>query len=108
MIEDILKRLAKARELAGLSQGQVAHLLGMESAATISHYESGLRKLTVIMLLRLCEAYDVSVIWIMTGTNPDFDPTPIMEAASRLKMSAEDFDKIMDMLEMSEHRKARP
>ena len=66
-MEDILERLRLAREQAGLSQGQVAKLLGMESPATISHYESGLRGLHVEMLLKLCEIYDVAPVWVMTG-----------------------------------------
>lgn len=68
----ILKRLIKARERAGLSQSQVARLLQIQSASTISHYETGERELSVLNMLRLCTLYDISPAWLVTGVSPHF------------------------------------
>ncbi len=100
-MDEILKRLARAREQSGLTQAQVARMLGFDSPATISHYESGLRTLSVETLLKLCDIYGVSAVWTITGTNPDFDPAPFFEAAHKAKVAAGDFDKMMDLLEAS-------
>ena len=77
----------------------------MDSAATISHYESGLRTLSVETMLRLCEIYGVSEVWTLTGTNPDFDPSPIFEAAERMRIATQDVDAILETLEMAHARK---
>ena len=69
----IVNRLAQARQRSGLSQFQVAKLLGLESPSTISHYENQEREVSVERLLQLAKIYDVSLIWLMTGRNPEFD-----------------------------------
>lgn len=95
-ITGLLRRLTKARQSAGLSQGQAAKLMGYTSASTISHYESGLRGLEVETMLKLCQIYGVSSIWVLTGENPYFDPQPIVEAAQRAKVASEDLKTILD------------
>lgn len=99
-ITDVLERLARARTYAGLSQSQAAVLMGFDSSSTISHYESGMRSLTVENLLRMCEIYDANLTWVMTGVNPKFDPALFFEAAKKSKMAAAEFDKLMDLLEV--------
>lgn len=100
MINEILERLAKARTYAGLSQSQVAKLMDMDSASTISHYESGMRSLTVENLLRMCEIYDANLTWVMTGVNPNFDPARFFEAAKKSQMAAKEFNSLMELLEV--------
>lgn len=80
-------------------------MLDMDSAATISHYESGLRTLSVETMLRLCEIYGVSEVWVLTGTNPDFDPSPVFEAAERMRLAARDVDAILETLETARVRR---
>lgn len=101
-IEGILERLIMARTFAGLSQAQAAKLMGFDSASTISHYESGLRSLTVENLLKMVEIYGANLTWVMTGVNPNFDPARFYEVAKKGKMAADELDKLMDLLEAIE------
>lgn len=49
------KRIRQARENLGMSQEGLAGRMGYSSAATISHFETGLRKISVADLHRLAE-----------------------------------------------------
>ena len=95
-INAVLARLATARKNAGLSQGQVAVLLGLSgTATTISQWEHGGGGLALPRLLELCKLYGVSVTWVMTGANPNFDAGDLMTAAR----AAEVIARLKDVLE---------
>jgi transcriptional regulator with XRE-family HTH domain len=79
MNTQILQRLTQARKQSGLSQMDVARLMGYSASSTISHYEAGEREITFTDVLRLCKIYGVTVGWIETGEPPDFDPTPLLK-----------------------------
>lgn len=53
-------RLIHGREAAGLSQGKAAELLGVHRP-TLSYIEAGNQRLTVEMLLKLCDLYGLNV-----------------------------------------------
>lgn len=72
-VNSCLQRLIKARKQAGLSQSQVAKLLGYDSHASIVAMERGERKLTVERMYRLAKIYNVDRVWLITGENPNFD-----------------------------------
>lgn len=99
----ILKRLIRARENAGLTQSQVARLLQMQSASTISHYETGERELSVLNMLRLCTLYDISPAWLVTGVNPNFREEQrqqiIDSVADKGKIAMSELHDILDLLE---------
>lgn len=63
---DIGKRLRLAREQAGLSQSQVAKLLGVHRP-TISEMEAGRRKVTAEELSELARVYDVRMEWLVVA-----------------------------------------
>lgn len=52
------RRLKQARERTGLTQAQVARLLGMPREM-VSYYETGARKVEVETLVRLADVYGV-------------------------------------------------
>jgi len=56
-------RLRKAREAAGLSQGQVSKLLGLHRP-TITGIENETRKVSAGELLQFSELYHVSLDWL--------------------------------------------
>lgn len=60
LYQQIGERLRQAREKMGLSQEGLARHLGYSSAATISHFEAGQRKISVIDLLQLADVLGVS------------------------------------------------
>jgi transcriptional regulator with XRE-family HTH domain len=60
----IASRIREARKLAGLSQAQVAKMLGL-SRPSISEAEAGNRNVSATELSRLAAIYDVSLSWLV-------------------------------------------
>lgn len=96
----IASRLREARKLAGLSQGQVAKLLGLHRPS-VSEIEAGNRRVTADELPRLAELYDVSVAWIL-GEVPDSlkasDPRLQLAARELSKLKPEDLERLLKLL----------
>lgn len=53
------QKIRAAREQLGISQAELAQMLDYNSAATVSHFESGLRKVSVEDLFRLAEVLQI-------------------------------------------------
>lgn len=65
----IRNRLRQARELAGLSQGQVARMLNVHRP-TISEIEAGNRRVSAEEIARFAEVYEVGIEWLF-GQGPE-------------------------------------
>ena len=65
----IRNRLRQARELAGLSQGQVARILNVHRP-TISEIEAGNRRVSAEEIARFAEVYEVGIEWLF-GQGPE-------------------------------------
>ena len=99
--DQIAGRLRTAREAAGLTQGQVAKLLGLHRP-TVSEIEAGRRRVSGEELVQFAEMYGVSVEWITTPSEAS-DPSEerILLAARELsKMKDQDLDKLLSLLKM--------
>lgn len=99
--EQIAGRIRIAREAAGLSQGQVAKLMGVHRP-TISEIEAGRRRVSGEELAKFSELYGVSVDWL-TGVMQESDPSEdrILLAARELaKMKDDDLDRLLSLLRM--------
>jgi transcriptional regulator with XRE-family HTH domain len=96
--EAIASRLRAARENAGLSQGQVARLIGYQRP-TISEIEAGRRRVSTEELAKLCEIYDVSISWIATEQAEVSNPNVMLAARELAKLTSEDLDKVMHLLQ---------
>lgn len=100
MTEDgagIAARLRLAREQAGLSQTQVANVLGMHRP-TISEIEAGRRRVQAEELRRFAELYSVSVAWL-AGENVTGHDAKVELAARELgKLKPEDLDRVLKLL----------
>lgn len=97
---DVLKRLVAARQDAGLTQRQVARMLGFAGGPTISQLENGVRQLTLATALRLAAIYGVNRYWLITGVNPDFtldEQTRILEAVGGVRP---DLLRVLETIEM--------
>ena len=70
--ESIASRLRTARELSGLSQGQVARKLEMHRP-TITEMEAGRRNVTATELKEFASIYDVSVSWLACEDSDKLD-----------------------------------
>jgi transcriptional regulator with XRE-family HTH domain len=96
----IASRIRAAREMSGLSQGQVAKMLGLHRPS-ISEAEAGNRNVSAEELGRLAEIYEVSVAWLMGEGAERLDPhhDKIQLAARELsKLKPEDQERLFSLL----------
>jgi transcriptional regulator with XRE-family HTH domain len=96
--DSIAGRLRSAREMAGLSQGQVARILKMHRP-TITEIEAGRRKVSADELRRLGEVYEVDIAWL-AGTQ-SLNATSRVELAARelAKLKESDLDRVLQLLQ---------
>jgi transcriptional regulator with XRE-family HTH domain len=96
----IAGRLRAAREMAGLSQGQVARLMEMHRP-TVTEIEAGRRRVNAEELAALSKLYAVSTEWL-SGAGPDaVEPTDArVELAARelTKLKPDDLDRVLHLL----------
>lgn len=99
--QELAERLRQARELAGLSQTQVAAKLVMHRP-TVSEIEAGRRKVSAQEVSQLADLYGVSVDWLLTGKTADSaaDARLMIAARELSKMSEQDLDRLFNMLRM--------
>lgn len=93
-------RLREARKMAGLSQGQVAKLLGLHRP-TISEIEAGNRRVTAEELSGFAEMYDVTVSWLLGETAEQLetnDPRLQLAARELSKLKPDDLDRLLRLL----------
>jgi transcriptional regulator with XRE-family HTH domain len=93
-------RLREARQLSGLSQGQVAKRMNMHRP-TISEIEAGNRKVSAEELSRFSTLYDVGITYL-TGDAPGTlsldDPNLQLAARELQKLPAESLHKLLQAL----------
>ncbi|NKC11837.1 MAG: helix-turn-helix domain-containing protein [Gammaproteobacteria bacterium] len=96
----IAARLKEARKLAGLSQGNIAKMLGLHRPS-VSEIEAGNRRVSSDELSRLAEIYDVSVAWLL-GEAPDVldasDPRIELAARELSKLKPDDLERLLKLL----------
>ncbi len=96
----ISRRLREARQLAGLSQGQVAKMMGMHRP-TISEIEAGNRRVSADEIARFADIYDVSTGYLL-GDAPDIlamdDPRLQLAARELAKLSPDALDGLLRAL----------
>jgi transcriptional regulator with XRE-family HTH domain len=96
----ISERMRVAREMAGLTQAQVAKILGLHRPS-ISEIEAGRRKISADELSKLAELYGVSVDWITSTMDQtkEIDNIRLELAARELsKLKPEDLDRVLNLL----------
>lgn len=95
--ENIAERLRAAREQAGLTQGQVAKLLGINRPA-ISEIEAGRRKVSAEEVTEFARIYDVSVSWLANAAPEIVNPAVELAARELAKLKREDLDTVLNLL----------
>ncbi|SRR5579884_3497083 len=96
----IASRIREARKAAGLSQGQVARLLGLQRPS-VSEMEAGNRRVSGDEVARLAELFDVSPNWLLGEGTDRIDPhdTRLQLAARELsKLKPEDLERLLSLL----------
>ncbi|NSW84662.1 MAG: helix-turn-helix transcriptional regulator [Syntrophothermus sp.] len=86
--KEIGRRLKSAREKAGLTQMQVAKLLGM-AREVVSYYENGTREIGIDDILRFANLYGTDPRCFMPETEVGEIETPNLSMAFRAKQIAE-------------------
>ena len=96
---DIASRLRLAREMAGLTQGQVAKSLGWHRP-TVSEIEAGRRRVQADEVAILAELYGVNVPWIVgEGESSKISDRAILAARELDKLKDEDLDRLLQLIE---------
>jgi len=98
--EAIASRLALARKQAGLTQGQVAKLLGLHRPS-ISEAEAGRRNVSAAEIAQLADIYGVSVDWLASSdTDAPNEARDKLQLAARelAKLKKGDLEKVLDLL----------
>src|SRR5437016_5655954 len=90
------QRLRQARELAGLSQGQVARQLGFHRP-TISEIQAGRRRVSAEELSRLADLYDVSLSWLTKNVAEAVDSSVELAARELAKLKKDDLNRVLDL-----------
>ena len=96
----IAERLREARKLAGLSQGQVAKMLGLHRPS-VSEMEAANRRVSADEVAQLAEIYDVSVAWLLGEAPETLDvQDPRLELAARelAKLKPDDLESLLKLL----------
>jgi len=93
-------RLRTARQMAGLSQGQVARMLNLHRPS-VSEAEAGRRRVPAEELAEYARIYGVSPNWL-AGVGPDQlearDPRVELAARELGKLKPEDLDRVLHLL----------
>ncbi|WP_022693147.1 helix-turn-helix domain-containing protein [Ponticaulis koreensis] len=93
-------RLKEARKMAGLSQGQVAKLLGLHRPS-VSEIEAGNRRVSADELSQLCDIYDISPDWVLGKSPETISPDdPKLELAARelAKLKPDDLSRLLKVI----------
>lgn len=80
----VAARLREARDVAGLTQGDVATALGI-ARTSVAAFEGGTRKVSVLEIRRLAALYGRSIAWLIgEEDSPDLTGQALYRAASTL------------------------
>ena len=92
-------RLRVAREMAGLSQGQVAKKLELHRPS-VSEMEAGRRRVSAEELAELADLYSVGLSWLVGGEAARDEHQARVELAARelSKLREEDLDRVLKVL----------
>ncbi|EMB2835663.1 helix-turn-helix transcriptional regulator [Pseudomonas aeruginosa] len=101
----LAERLKEAREYVGLSQDDVANVLGLSRPA-VSNIESGSRKVEATELNKLAKLYRKSLDYLMTGRDPlPSGPEQLGFLARAVKgLSQQDLDEVARFAEFLKHK----
>jgi len=106
--EQIASRVRSARELAGLSQGQVAKKLGMHRP-TITEIEAGRRNIKSHELSALAKLYGVEISWLADGIIDEqkIDKEILAAARDLSHMSEKDIQVLVETIKLIKSSRGR-
>lgn len=90
-------RLRDARKLAGLSQAQVAELMGLHRP-TVSEIEAGRRRVVSEELVHFAELYGVSTTWLLGDEDQGVSLHALVAARELERMKPEDLERLLEII----------
>jgi transcriptional regulator with XRE-family HTH domain len=96
----IAAKIREARKLAGLSQNQVAKLLGIPRPS-VSEIEAGNRRVSAVEVRQIAKIFDVSVGWLLGEVSEVFesdDPRVQLAARELNRLKSDDLDRLLNLL----------
>lgn len=92
------KKLKTARENAGLSQGQVAKILGIHKL-TVDEIEADRRDVSSDELAKFSDIYEVSIEWLMSSEEDnEFKEKVKLTARGLSNLKKEDLNVVVNLL----------
>ena len=106
-MNNLISRLRKARSNSGLTQQQVAKLIGIHRP-TISDIENGQRKITTEELLSFAKIYEVSPSWLLGIKEKHIESDDLVRGLAQelATLKQRDLNKVLKLL-ASIHRSKR-
>ncbi len=96
------KNIRTARELAGISQRELAEKLGYESSTTVSYIEAGERKVTIVDLEKIAQILDRDIRYFIGQPEEQLNVRVALRAEAGL--GEKDKDAILHIIEMAKNR----
>ena len=96
----VAQRLRAAREMAGLSQGQVAEMMDLHRP-TISEIEAGRRRVPSEELAEFAKVYRVSTSWLLgeeSSGGSEEDPRVLFAARELAGLSEDDLGRLVKVI----------
>lgn len=84
------ERIRRAREGAGLSQQELAKKIGYSSSATISHFESGDRKISILDLQRIAQTLGIPTDYFLQQDTDSLQGSANTEVVKSFHMRAKE------------------
>lgn len=108
-MSDLGNRIRKAREAKGLSQVELASLIGVKSGQVISNWEKGENKPNVDLLIALCKVLDVSLADLMNyhGNEINLSAAALSIAARYDRLTPLGQQFIEDAMSIEEQRESQ-
>ena len=106
----IASRIRDARRMAGLSQGQVAKMLGLQRPS-VTEMEAGNRAVTAEEISKLAEIFEVSVVWLLGEGAVQLnahDDRLQMAARELQKLKKNDLDRLLSILASMQGQENKP
>jgi transcriptional regulator with XRE-family HTH domain len=106
----IAARVREARRMAGLSQGQVAKLLGLQRPS-VTEIEAGNRAVSAEELAKMAEVFEVGVSWLLGdgAERVDAQDDRLQLAARELKkLKPKDLERLMAILASLREQEKNP
>lgn len=97
--QELAARLKEARRLSGLSQAQVAKMMGWHRP-TVSQVETAERSVSAEELRELSKIFDVGLSWLLEGTSErSMQEARVQLAARELqKLKPTDLDRLLQVI----------